>query len=271
MAVVNQKTDEAVSSRTRARSTQLRFLDDKESAFHKLNDEKILQSPVLSPTSKKQMKRAMKGKMEVPVLDFGATAQNSNPNKRESADDKGLNWAANDKPVDPVALRPARRTARRRNLPLSQPDLNSKFTFYYQSKYCKDCKKMDQFLANGNIPLPQNTRISQETPLVLSEIMHMARRVRQVVICSKYKSVKRIDINGSEDPPSSVLERLLLTKDCRVKTPCFVVGKRLIVGYNESVLRECLFFGNMSPQRRKRTPAFKRTVSSLKNRMDGKR
>ena len=51
-----------------------------------------------------------------------------------------------------------------------------------------------------------------------------------------------------------------------MKTPMCVVGYTMVVGYNEDIMRESLFFGNKSPSsfKRKRKGSLSRPLSSMK-------
>eukprot|EP00009_Paramoeba_aestuarina_P013519 CAMPEP_0201523910 /NCGR_PEP_ID=MMETSP0161_2-20130828/20998_1 /ASSEMBLY_ACC=CAM_ASM_000251 /TAXON_ID=180227 /ORGANISM="Neoparamoeba aestuarina, Strain SoJaBio B1-5/56/2" /LENGTH=314 /DNA_ID=CAMNT_0047923143 /DNA_START=70 /DNA_END=1014 /DNA_ORIENTATION=- len=299
------------------KSTQLVYVDDKPQSFHKLDDEIVKESPLLSKKEKRKSRLARMSQLGSPrrmshigsptrfskkdtgdenaaqenvalpilprkgSLGFNKAKEEQKQEKDQKQEDnekkmereKSMNWADMEDIADVPSFQKSStfsdsgsrrpRHARLRTLQPSHPDISSKFKYFYTSPECKACEKMTEFCQQ--VPPPVETRDAETEPLKLAEALTFARKHKEILVMDK-GGCEKIVLNSQFDPPSATLEKKILNKEGRMKTPMAVIGHSMVIGYNEDVMRESLFFGNKSPTsfKRKRKNSITRPLSTMK-------
>ena len=98
------------------------------------------------------------------------------------------------------------------------------------------CKKTQEFLAKVGSGT-KTTVNAAKTPLNLQEAKALLVGVTEIV-SSKGTKIERLIMK--DKPSDAQLERALIGPTGRLRAPTALIGKRLIVGFNEATYRETL-------------------------------
>lgn len=99
------------------------------------------------------------------------------------------------------------------------------------------CGRTQEFLAKNQVEVATRVDAKKNT-IGRDEALRLARQADEI-ISAKGKTVKRLNVK-KDRPDDEAIEALIIGPSGNLRAPAFLVGKRLVIGFEEEAYREVL-------------------------------
>lgn len=111
-----------------------------------------------------------------------------------------------------------------------------KIDFAYLRKHCDSCKKAVAWLDGVDHAIATQEDASKIRKSE-KEAVTLARKAK-AVLASRGKSIVRFDMDKKSAPTDEELAAVIMGPTGNLRAPTFLVGKTLLVGFNEAAYQE---------------------------------